>query len=70
MPVYTLPSEDLDWRMSRACEGGACIIVARHGDSVVFGDSANPRGPAYSYTTAEWQQFVVGVKQGDFAGIA
>ncbi len=65
-----MPSSDLDWRVSRACEGGQCIMVARDGDSVVFGNTANRGGLTYSYTTAEWQQFVVGVKQGDFDGIA
>lgn len=70
MAIYTLTSADLDWRRSRACEGGACIIVARDEDLVVFANSTDPGGPAYSYTMAEWRQFVVGVKQGDFDGIA
>lgn len=45
-------------------------MVARDGDLVVFGNTTNPEGPTFSYTTTEWQQFVVGVKQGDFDGIA
>jgi hypothetical protein len=45
-------------------------MVARNGDSVIFGNTTNPGGATYSYTTAEWQQFVVGVKQGDFDDIA
>lgn len=69
MTIYKLPSTNLDWRISRACEGGACIIVARDKDSVVFGNSTNPGASTYSCTTAEWQQFVIGVKQGDFDGI-
>jgi predicted secreted Zn-dependent protease len=70
MAVYTLPSANLDWQKSRSCEGGQCIIVARDKDSVIFGNSADPGGPAYSYTMTEWEQFVIGVKQGDFDGIA
>jgi predicted secreted Zn-dependent protease len=70
MPTSSLPSPNLDWRVSRACEGGACIMVARDGKSVVFGNTTNPGGPTFSYTAAEWQQFVVGVKQGDFDNIA
>lgn len=70
MAVDSHTSDGLDWRRSRACEGGACIIVARDKDSVVFGNSADPGAVTYSYTTAEWQQFLVGVKQGDFDGIA
>jgi len=37
---------------------------------MIFGNITAPGGPTYSYTTAEWQQFVAGVKQGDFDGIA
>lgn len=64
-----LPSTHLDWRVSRTCEGGACIMVARDGDSVLFGNTTTPGGDTFSYTTTEWQQFVVGVKRGDFDGI-
>ncbi len=41
-------------------------MVARDGDSVIFGQSAMAGGPSCSYTTAKWEQFVAGVKQGDF----
>jgi hypothetical protein len=70
MPTSSLPLPNLNWHVSRACEGGAGIMVARNGDSVVFGNTTNPGGNTYSYSTAEWQQFVVGVKQGDFDGVA
>jgi hypothetical protein len=70
MAVHTFSSADLNWHKARSCEGGQCIIVARDKDSVVFGDSADPGGAAFSYTMTEWQQFVIGVKQGDFDGIA
>jgi hypothetical protein len=45
-------------------------MVARHGDSVVFGDTAQPDGPVYAYTRAEWKEFLVGAKLGDFDDIA
>ncbi len=70
MTMYPSASAKLDWRWSRACEGGACIMVARDKDLVVFGNTTAPGGPTYSYTTAEWRQFIIGVKQGDFDGIA
>jgi hypothetical protein len=70
MPTFALPPKRLDWHVSRSCESGACIMVARDGDSVIFGNTTDPGGAIYSYTTAEWQQFVVGVKQGDFDDIA
>jgi hypothetical protein len=41
-------------------------MVARDGDSVVFGNSAQPDGPVFAYTRAEWNEFLTGVKRGDF----
>jgi predicted secreted Zn-dependent protease len=69
MSAYPSAPGDLDWRVSRSCEGSACIMVARNGDSVIFGNTQDPNGPVYSYTTSEWQQFLAGAKQGDFDGV-
>ncbi len=44
-------------------------MVARDGDSVVFGNTRQPQGPVYVYTAAEWQQFLAGAKQGDFDAV-
>jgi len=41
-------------------------MVARNGDSVVFGNTTRPNGPVYTYTRAEWNQFLAGAKLGDF----
>lgn len=62
-------SENLNWYVSRTCDGGACIQVASHGDLVVFGNTTQPDGPVYTYTKAEWIDFLVGVKLGDFDGV-
>jgi hypothetical protein len=56
----------LSWRVSQSCEGGACIIVARSGDEIVFGRSNDVNGTTYAYTRTEWDAFVAGVKRGDF----
>jgi hypothetical protein len=45
-------------------------MVARHGDTVVFGDTTQPGGPVYAYTRAEWKEFLAGAKLGDFDDIA
>ena len=63
-------SGDLEWHVSRTCETGACIMVARKGELVVIGNTANPAGPVSEFTANEWRHFVAGVKQGDFDGIA
>ena len=69
MPVNPSASGDLDWRVSRTCESGACIMVARVGDSVVFGNTGHPNGPTYTYSRAEWNEFLAGAKLGDFDDI-
>ena len=61
---------DLKWHMSRTCDGGACVKVARDGDSVLFGTTSQPDGPVIAYTRAEWKEFIAGVKLGDFDDIA
>jgi Domain of unknown function (DUF397) len=66
MPGYPSASRRLTWHVSRTCESGACIRVARQEDSVVFGNTSNPDGPVYTYTWAEWNEFLAGVKLGDF----
>ncbi len=70
MSTYPSAPGDLNWRVSRTCDGGACVMVARHGDSVVFGNTGQPGGPVYAYTTAEWKEFLAGVKSGDFDDLA
>lgn len=64
------PEGDLDWRVARLCDGGACVRVARRGDSALIGNTNNPEGPISEFTTDEWRQFLAGAKLGDFDGIA
>ena len=59
-------SQEPNWRVARACNGGACIQVASQGQGVVIGDSKVPDGPVLTYSSLEWNQFVAGVKNGDF----
>ncbi len=70
MTTYPSAAGDLSWRVSRTCDGGACVMVARSGDSVVFGNTSQPDGLTYAYTAAEWKEFIAGVKLGDFDDIA
>ncbi|MGO8891279.1 MAG: DUF397 domain-containing protein [Streptosporangiaceae bacterium] len=64
------PEGDLDWRVARLCDGGACVRVARRGDSVLIGNTKKPEGLTSEFTTDEWRQFLAGAKLGDFDGIA
>ena len=70
MTIYPSAPGHLSWHVSRTCDGGACVMVARHGDSVVFGDTTHPDGPVYAYAKAEWKEFLAGAKLGDFDDIA
>lgn len=69
MSIYPSAPGDLKWRFSSVCDGGACVMVARHGDSVVLGNTSQPDGPVYIYTRAEWGAFLAGAKLGDFDDI-
>lgn len=64
-----MSTEDLDWRISRTCDSGACVGVARRGDMVFIGNTNQPGGPVSEFTKDEWQQFLAGAKLGDFDGI-
>jgi hypothetical protein len=70
MLIYPSVQGGLEWHVSRTCDGGACITVARDGESVVFGSTSFPDGPIYVCTRAEWREFLAGVKLGDFDEIA
>jgi hypothetical protein len=70
MTIYPSAPGDLNWRISRTCDGGACVMVTRQGDNVIFGNTSQPGGPVYAYTRAEFKEFIAGVKLGDFDDIA
>jgi predicted secreted Zn-dependent protease len=70
MSPYESPPEELEWRVARTCEGGACVAVARNGDAILIRRSTDPGTPVIRYTADEWREFLAGVKLGDFDGIA
>jgi len=70
MPSHESAAGDLDWRVSRTCDNGQCIKVARAGEFVVIGNTTKPEGPVSEFTVDEWRHFLAGVKLGDFDGIA
>jgi hypothetical protein len=70
MSAYSSHPEDLDWRVSSACESGACVGVARRGENVLIGNTGNPEGVVSEFTVEEWLRFLAGVKRGDFDNIA
>ena len=65
MERSTVP-EGLTWRVAKACDGGACVMVARDGEFILFGNTAQPDGPKLSYTRAEVAAFAAAIKLGEF----
>jgi hypothetical protein len=63
-------SGGFDWRVSRLCESGACVGVAREGEFVMIGNTSSPEAPVSRFTSQEWSAFVAGVKLGDFDDLA
>ena len=70
MAIAGSQEEHLTWRVSRTCDAGACVKVARQGESVLIGNTNSPEGPFGEFTADEWRHFLAGVKLGDFDGIA
>ncbi|MGC9667168.1 DUF397 domain-containing protein [Planosporangium sp. 12N6] len=54
------------WRRSSFCGSGACIEVARVDEAYLLRDSKDPEGPVLTFTEAEWEAFVAGVRAGEF----
>jgi hypothetical protein len=61
------PSHALRWRTSRACGTQNCVqVAAAGGGAVAVRDSKSPDGAILMYTAAEWRDFLVGAKNGEF----
>jgi predicted secreted Zn-dependent protease len=70
MSAYAPAPMGLDWRVSRTCESGACVKVARKGELVLIGNTNDPEDRASEFTKDEWEEFLAGAKKGDFDDIA
>ena len=63
-------SGGINWLISRLCEGGACVGVARQGEFVLIGDTGDPEASVSRFTSQEWSAFVARIKLGDFDNLA
>ncbi len=62
------PSKFTNWRKSRRSDAGDnCVEIAFAADGAVgMRDSKNPTGPVLTFTTAEWEAFTGGLRDGEF----
>jgi Domain of unknown function (DUF397) len=61
--TYGLGSEPT-WRRVTTCEGGACVEVARIGDTIMVRSSRNPDAPPAALSSDEWAEFLAEAKRG------
>ncbi|MQY11228.1 hypothetical protein SRB5_13430 [Streptomyces sp. RB5] len=45
-------------------QGGDCVEVSAHAAHIHVRDTKNRTGPSLTFTPAEWEAFVAGVKKG------
>ncbi len=57
------PPSSLDWKISSASGGTACVEVAFSAEAVCVRDSKNPSGGMLQFPKASWRDFVAGVNQ-------
>lgn len=57
------------WRRSSFSQGSdqTCVDVAFTGHDVLVRDSKDPQGPVLIFSTREWQVFLLGVHNHEFA---
>jgi Domain of unknown function (DUF397) len=66
MPALQLDLDNVCWRVSKRCDGGACVVVGSRDESIIVGNTTRPNGPYVIYTSDVWKKFLLSVKQGDF----
>jgi hypothetical protein len=56
-----------EWKKSSksGTNGGECVEVRRHDETIQVRDSKDPNGAVLTFTTAEWRAFVEGTKVGE-----
>ena len=58
---------ETNWRRSKRCASGACVEVARNGERFLMRDSKNPGGAPLAFDPDTWEEFLAGVKAGEFS---
>jgi hypothetical protein len=54
------------WRRSTHCDTNSCVEVAIADEGVFIRNSRESEGSVLTFTRAEWDAFVAGIKDGEF----
>lgn len=57
---------ELSWVESTRCESQGCVEVAHNVGDMLMRDSKDPDSPILRFPAGVWQEFVAGVKAGEF----
>jgi Domain of unknown function (DUF397) len=55
-----------DWRRSTLCGTNSCVEVAFAASDVAIRDSKLRRGPVLQFDRVTWEEFLAGVRNGEF----
>jgi hypothetical protein len=55
----------LVWHRAQACSGSECVEISATNGGVTMRNSGDP-ATTLTFTPAEWLEFVVGIRVGDF----
>ncbi len=57
-----------EWKKSSksGSNGGACVEVRSHDETIQVRDTKDRSGPVLTFTREEWEAFVGGAKDGEF----
>lgn len=61
-----ISADDPLWRYTSRCEGGACVEIGILGEIIMVRRSTDPDGACLKLSRGEWQEFVAGLKAGQF----
>jgi len=57
------------WRKSTASDPEECVEVAFVAQAILVRHSQDPSGPTLTFSKAEWNAFLTGVRKGEFDSI-
>ena len=63
------PANEPMWRTAGRCDGGQCVEIGTLGEVILVRSSADRDGTRLALSRDEWQEFVAGVKDGNFDGL-